>query len=105
MGEVYKPSAGERVRVVYEGSVSDANHIGFDIHEVPFLYEDASLVSIEKIEPPVETFGPGDTVRDKRDPEFVFVIGRDGYLDMYNDGIWNEGTHPFTSENYERVIV
>lgn len=56
MSDIYKPENGDRVRVVYEGVVGDADTLGFLIREkgkdtVPFLFADAGLVSVKKIEP------------------------------------------------------
>lgn len=108
MGDIYKPKDGECVRVVYEGVANNIGSIGFDIGEAPFLFEDTGLVSIEKLEPPVEYFKPGDVVRYKGlNGEYVFVLGKRGYFDLHN-AVWNEGESnldQFTSERYEKVSL
>ena len=112
MSEKYMPVKGDRVRVVLEGEVTSegrpgtfwisvADRYGWDNHINP---EAEHVVSIEKIEPPVETFGPGDTVRHKRFQGLVYSIGRDGYY-AHQAQVWRPGVpgDEFTSESYERV--
>lgn len=107
----YKPANGERVRVVYEGEVSSSDDVGFTVEgELPVLWEDQSLVSIEKIEPPVEVFGPGDVVRSKNGTG-TRALGKTGYirLDREVGAFFAYGSEfakslsDFTSKNYERV--
>lgn len=116
----YKPQGGERVRVVLEGDVADdVNSIGFSLEQetggfFPIMWDDSSVVSIEKIEPPVEVFKPGDRVRSKASGA-EFTLGEDGYLAHRNPARephysrWMDyrvtATQPshFTSQKYERV--
>lgn len=68
-------------------------------------FRNAPLVSVEKIEPPVEVFKAGDTVRSKGSPNFIFTVGRYGYLDHMN-GIWNANPEQkFDSRYYEKVTL
>ena len=107
----YAPKVGDRVRVVLEGVVKEEiNTFGIKMDNdagqwLAELYIDRPGVTVEKIEPPVETFGPGDVVRDRSIPKYTYYIGRDGYLDIYNKGLWNEGGGTFTSEHYEKVSL
>lgn len=111
----YKPQDGDRVRVVYEGVVGDADTLGFLIREegkdtVPFFFSDAGLVSVEKIKPPAEVFGPGDVVRDKATGS-LYSIGHDGYLSHQTHGFyeWYPGgacrPNYFDSRGYEKVEI
>jgi hypothetical protein len=110
MGD-YKPVAGDRVRVVAEGEVESADEHGFTIGpQFPVIYEDDKdlIVSIEKIDPPVVTFKPGDAVRDSR-TKSVYSIGRTGYL-SHLDGMFYQWapvglTSPdyFTSRGFDKV--
>lgn len=103
----YKPEVGDRVRVVYEGKVSSIDTLGFTIEdEVPVLDKDPGLVSIEKVEPPVTTFGPGDVVQ-RKGSILKRLITDDGWVAV-GEGWSFPGTHmterlAHTSEDYERV--
>lgn len=66
----YKPVAGDRVRVVLEGEVGWVSGSGTGNFEVgtgdSYVNPDrAEVVSVDKIEPPVEVFKPGDVVRER----------------------------------------
>lgn len=113
MAGEYRPAKGDRVRVVLEGEVLAADENGFRIDSfvsaIPSLYIGAgyakSIVSIEKVEPPVEVFRRGDVVRSKADTECVFALAQNGYIDLLN-GIWNTcRSGRFTSKDYERVTL
>ena len=108
MGAQYKPVKGDRVRVVYEGEAQDPDDLGFSISEeglgsVPFFFADAGLVSVEKIEPPVEVFKPGDVVRGKVFGH-VFTIADDGYV-SHSTGAFRPGYNEFNSVGYEKVSL
>lgn len=105
---------GDRVRVTLEGEVKDVLTSG-----AVALHYDGEYVfvqppeKVEKIEPPVEVFGPGDFVRDPESGQ-VFLLIEDGYVQVKptigqaNPLTWPDQpdhTETFTSENYERVDV
>ena len=107
----YKPQKGDRVRVVLEGKVLGTDKNGFSLgaYDGNFIIPGAEhVVSIEKIEPPVEVFKPGDVVRAKWNDGFLYSLGRDGYFSHssalwfpYEDSITQ--AKDFTSRVYERV--
>lgn len=105
---------GDRVRVTFEATVRRANSAfvsleGDDgwIGELNYL-----KVPVEKIEPPVETFGPGDVVRSRTDG-CVRALSSDGYVKIprgeffrYDDR--RRGAcrlEEFTSKRFERVEI
>lgn len=101
-GDKVKVKFKAEVTAVYDGDEIQVTGAG---RNVAFI-RDASVV--EKIEPPVETFGPGDYVRDPNTGQ-VFLLIKDGYVQVRptvgraNPLDWPEGTESFTSEQYERV--
>lgn len=111
MGEKYKPVAGDRVRVVLEGEVGpDATghfYVGAPGEGNSIKAEVGHVVSIEKIEPPVEVFGPGDVVRPIGDPSNVFALGYRQYLAIGKANgtarAWTYEGSEFTSDEYELV--
>lgn len=123
MGDtIYKPQEGERVRVVYEGVVKEANAEGLTLEPaIPVLYDDdeEALVSIEKIEPPVEVFKPGDVVRERwsghiialLDKGWVRVKGdpRTTFNGVPNGALSKWGAHAdrahFSTPRFERVSI
>lgn len=117
MGAQYKPVKGDRVRVVLEGEVDSTFANGdFDLGRSigwtnSIRPTDETVVSIEKIEPPVEVFKPGDVVRSKANPGLLYSIGRDGYLShsLHEFFGWypTGATHreAFTSRYYEKVSL
>lgn len=105
----YKPVKGDRVRVVLEGEVSWADVEQFDVRA-----EDNRLLasvllgrgaSIEKIEPPVEVFKPGDVVRSKWFPSYLYLINDSGYSYVGGNGSYRSIDHTFTSKDYEKVSI
>ncbi|HEU5118491.1 MAG TPA: hypothetical protein VFT74_17915, partial [Isosphaeraceae bacterium] len=75
---------GDRVKVsAFEGVVRAADSGGVDVEseDGKFLawVEDVKRIQIEKIEPPVEAFKPGDTVRALGLSDMYFSLGQDGY--------------------------
>lgn len=113
MSEKYKPVNGDRVRVVMEGEVTAANEEYFIIEDrkpettsrnSTYVRSDAEfLVSVEKIEPPVTVFKPGDVVRtiggDFCDNHWVIAHG--GYVNSF--GVFTKSEMEFTSEVFELV--
>lgn len=113
---------GDRVRVTVEGlahnngtytvvrSADDQDH---------WLAEYRNLlvgegVTVEKIEPPVEVFKPGDVVRALDQPDYVYLVRPDGKyiylrttpdagLDLLIGREFGPMGLQFTSERYERV--
>lgn len=108
MAENYEPKPGDRVRVVIEAEVDSVRpyrvvFAGRD--DLPGRYTEvlkSQIVSVEKVEPPVEVFEPGDTVRNKMVPDFVYSIGHGGFY-AHRTGHWYECKSEFTSSDYERV--
>lgn len=114
----HRPQVGDRVRVVLEADVSDVDGEGieFDSDEIslwigPKARKDF-VVSIEKIEPPVEVFGPGDVVRQRSHPGNIKALydesdGRCRWLQVtdshYPAGYLSNSHSRFTSKHYERV--
>lgn len=109
----YKPVKGDRVRVTFEAEVEQVYSDGdlrFDLvdgysTEIPH----EGTFSIEKLEPPVEMFKPGDVVRWHFDPPWrVVALGRTGYVELPRgaEGKYDNlsgGVGWFTSERYEKV--
>ena len=103
----YEPAVGDRVRVTIEGEVTatgtrDGHH--FDIAD-GFVYTHAEGVTVEKVEPPVEVFKPGDFVRRESDGA-ILHLAENGWLNMTNNRFYESpevtGGY-FTSERYEKV--
>lgn len=110
---------GDRIRVTQtltetnEGTVRFwRNDKNFDAHmDCGLDFHGSSLpgvVSVELIEPPVVTFGPGQTVRYKNNHKYAYHLGAEGYLAV-SDGHfyrWANSIHRpemFTSLSYELV--
>jgi hypothetical protein len=108
MGEKYQPVKGDRVRVVLEGEVGYVGDLFFDVQGKGALNsispDGDHVVSIEKLEPPVEVFGPGDVVRHQRIPGLVYALGASGYFAVEAQA-WRPGDYgkAFTSDRYEKV--
>jgi hypothetical protein len=113
MSEKYMPKKGDRVRVVLEGEVGwvGGSHFEF-VNGADYIgHKDGkNTVSIEKIEPPVEVFKPGDVVRHKGNEDgHWFAIAEDGWL-IVGPG-WRIKHHftkgdpskEFTSDVFEKV--
>lgn len=108
MSEIKK---GDRVRFTGEGvvrSVCDGDTLDVENGAGEFigwLLPDVDGVTVEKIEPPVETFRPGDYVRYRDIPEFTYLILEDGYVDLYNN-LYNESrANFFTTDHYDRMTL
>lgn len=112
----YKPVKGDRVRVVLEGTV-DIGSAGY-VTLIPDGRDAASIglsrprmeefnVSIEKIEPPVEVFGPGDVVRHLGNKVSRYAIGHNGYFSFQGNDFREHDESflqkTFTSKDYVRV--
>lgn len=105
----HKPRPGDRVRVTTEGEVSwvsaaGAFEVGRDDQAVYFKPgNQPSVVSIEKIEPPVTVFKPGQTVRGKRSG-LLYSLGEGGFWSHTYNKFYQTGGDPrFTSKSYELV--
>lgn len=99
--------SGDRVRVTFEATVEYKKAFGGFVFKPVnggnlVSLEDTADLSIQKIEPPFEVFGPGDRVRHKNIPDYQYTIGHGGYFDHVNN-LWNVSKTKFTSETYERV--
>lgn len=115
---------GDRVRVTFEGTVGEVLRLGDNntVYGLGFvnqygngshtIFTNQEGVTVEKVEPPVETFGPGDLVRSKVDGG-IRALASHGYVRIprgeffrYDDG--RRGAYSlkeFTSKNHERVEV
>lgn len=101
---------GDKVRVTLEGAVknvlsSGKVHVGYDAQYL-FIHDPED---VEKIEPPVEVFKPGDVVRDKCDGVDRLIVGNydgsvRGWVNLSTNHFY-EGNFTFTSEDYERVTL
>jgi hypothetical protein len=111
----YKPKVGDRVRVVLEGEVDDpARGYGTYVRDgdgITSFVAAEHVVSIEKIEPPVEVFKEGLVVRRRAGVNAgrVYTLGvgtyvphSDGYEIEYGVG-YTRGF--FNAENFERVTL
>lgn len=101
MSEKYTPVKGDRVRVVLEGEVGLVTDgwVYLDGASVPI----ERAISVEKLEPPVVKFGPGDTVRNKTFGGLLYTLGDDGYF-AHRDNEWCHGGQDyFDSRHYEKV--
>lgn len=103
---------GDRVRVTIEDEIIDATSSdGYILLKsgYAFYVEGARKMdvnSFEKIEPPVVTYGVGDTVRHVL-TDRVYTIGRGGFL-SHTNGKWFAGNNEdfdFTSKNYEKINI
>lgn len=103
----YRPEVGDRVRVVLEGEVRETTTETFVVGDgfwSNVIHPDSEhLVSVEKVEPPVEVFGPGTVVRSKRSG-WAYTVGEGGFL-SHELGRWviHRLSNHFTSERYERI--
>lgn len=107
MSEIKK---GDRVRFTGEGvvrSVCDGDTLDVENGAGEFigwLLPDVDGVTVEKIEPPVETFRPGDYVRSKGEPGSpIRLLTVDGWVNLETLKHCGDTRIKFTSETYERV--
>lgn len=102
---------GDHVRITIEGPWHDNEYQTTEqiaaIRKYAVYPNDT--VTVEKVEPPVETFGPGDLLRNKDNPDLVIAVTLDGYTYV---GTVNPGLHvvgaghtPATSQSWERVEI
>lgn len=108
---------GDRVRVSFEGTVNrvmpdfeGGQELRVEVDGLNhYIYTDTA--NVEKIEPLVETFGPGDVVREKGVPvgrAQVRTLGLDGWINHADGSFYNAprtARTGFTSDGYERVEV
>jgi hypothetical protein len=112
MGADYKPKVGDRIRVTFEDVVidtSDGIELANSHYADLFVFDldEPTLVSVEKIEPPVEVFKPGDVVTRPRSGGHPIMLLETGYvrvgkphLHPYGHGCTRDF---FTSEHFQRV--
>lgn len=99
---------GDRVKVTIEGEVSYVGETWLTInHNHDVAYKEPGAM-VEKIEPPVEVFKPGDVVRVRgwEGEGGLLHLAHGGYINEYHtlfqrDREWME--KEFTSERYEKV--
>lgn len=109
----YKPAVGDRVRVSFEAEVEHIYADGDLRFELVENYGTSipheANFSIEKIEPSVVTFEPGDVVRAFHEgPDDLYVVGKDGYLELPSGHYYADGPDTyksFTSDYYEKVSL
>lgn len=107
---------GDRVRVTFEGEVTDAHpHQGrlrvatddFD-HGMSGSFGWVERGMVEKIAPPMETFGPGDVVRNSAHTYALtptgFVVLDQGIFYTYGEG-GRYQADDFTSDIFKRAAV
>lgn len=75
---------GDRVRVTFEATVADIGAKYYWFGDTPAaatgeVHKDTEGLSIEKIEPPVETFGPGDAVKRESDGQ-ILLLAENGWF-------------------------
>lgn len=83
------------------------------VHGDDFLTDDSDIVTVEKIEPPVEIFRPGDVVRSRELPTTILALSKKGYtyVGANNRGLFlryergSRSPEEFTSEDYEKVSL
>ena len=106
MGNLKK---GDRIRLTLEADVLYGSSFGVDL-AVPavaggqFTIRELHFpdVEFEKIEPPVETFGPGTYVYSKAVPCYKYLVLREGYADLTNNK-YEPHNSPFTSAHYVKI--
>ena len=107
---------GDKVRLVLEDTVTSVGRKGrvyfnLDVEgeadwEVGYRDSDPGVVSIEVIEKAIVTFKPGDVVRSKVVPRFLYTVGEGGYLSHSEGYRWyGDPADPFTSDYYELVTL
>lgn len=113
MTENYVPQVGDRVRVVmeFDATADGSDCICTNGGPVALEYLDSPIVvSVEKIEPPVEVFKPGDRLRRLEGWNYEITLGDEGFFQHFNTGKvsfyrydGSSGAKSFTSERYELV--
>jgi hypothetical protein len=109
---------GDRVRVTFDGAVTDAPtfvkrlRVTTDDHKYGVRGSLAwvEVEHVEKIEPPVEVFKPGDRLRRKGwEGAYEITLGSEGYLQHLTSGGVSYSTYTasprefFNSENFDKV--
>lgn len=107
----YVPKAGDHVRVTLEGRVTTASSWFFEVEcsDGRFnRFSEKADITVEKIEPPVEVFKPGEVIRHKGSG-VVLALAEVGFLNIDHKRFYRyvDAGHPehFTSEHYERVVL
>lgn len=108
----YEPVEGDRVRVVMEGEVtwtsSESGRFTLESQNT-VLPRAEHVVSIEKLEPPVRVFKPGDRLRRKSGAPYEITLTDTGYVQHVSN---HNGHHDysdtdeewFNSDNFELVL-
>lgn len=107
---------GDKVRITREGYVGYVCSEGIDVYSRPnkqglLLGTDwhEGVISIERIEPPVEVFKPGDRLR-RIGLDYEVTLGSKGYLQHLPSGNVEfndyDADNPkwFNSENFEKIL-
>lgn len=100
---------GDRVRVSFEAEIKtifDDGDLGFELvdHYSTEIPHEGNF-SIEKVEPPVVTFQPGDVVRRKEDG-LLYLVTLGGWVPIgWGWSVFMDCSpaFPFTSRYYEKV--
>jgi len=98
---------GDKVRLTVEGEVTRVYAGGaISVKGAPSSIPPSWSDHLEVVEKKVTTFKPGDVVRGKRAPHYVYTIGKGGFLAHRYGHAWIDAPgYPFTSENYELVTL
>jgi hypothetical protein len=105
MGNLVK---GDRVKVTIEADVTFGSSFGVDLKVgdgiVALRDTTWSGLEFEKVEPPVETFKPGDVVRSKAIPEYLYLLCTEGVVYLPEGEHYPEQPNTvFTSKGFEKV--
>lgn len=106
---------GDYVRVTIEGTYEGGD--GFitpgvhkdDERDWEYASGEGDTVTVEKVEPPVVVFKPGDRIRRKLtngwDIPYEITVADEGYLQHHSGGrvVWRGTRLEFTSEDFEKV--
>ena len=103
---------GDRVRVALEGVVQrtfDNGNLWLESSDFGTAIDGTHVISVEKIEPPVEVFKPGDVVRSLATGSYWY-LATNGYVRMTSADFpepvefyeYTDSTE-FTSDEYEKV--
>lgn len=106
----YKPQAGDEVEVVLRGKVWSPGLESFNLGVFDKGYNHIAphqdhVVSVKKVEPPVECFGAGDLVRNKLIPHFTYYLGNDGYTtQLGNYFTFRDGDREGLNSKYYELV-
>lgn len=99
---------GDLVRVTIEGVIHDSEGLGIFLHDgCTYINTKKPGVSVERIEPPVVQFKPGDRLRRRNGMAYEVTLGVDGYLHHSTDHFFRfSDPLPrgfFNSERFEKI--